>query len=308
VPAEAFKPLELYAGGSERPEAIFRTSGTTRGRRRARPCTWSRDWSSTAARSCPPFKAHVLAATGAHPLRVADPAPGRSCRTRPSRSWWAPRRPRSPPRSHWLVDGEAAGSTSRRSAAAFTRRCLPRARARAAPRHRARAPERARAPRGGAALTAAAREPHHGDRRLQGRRLARSRGSTCTRRLAGRTGVPAERIVSEYGMTELLSQLYEPVLSDGPGRGRHARAAALAAGAGARPNHARGAARRKGRRACSASSTSRTSGLGVPHPHRGRRSVVERARPARGARATGAEPRGCSRAMDELMSAACANR
>ena len=29
------------------------------------------------------------------------------------------------------------------------------------------------------------------------------------------TGVPAERIVSEYGMTELLSQLYMPVLREG---------------------------------------------------------------------------------------------
>lgn len=37
-----------------------------------------------------------------------------------------------------------------------------------------------------------------------------------------RLGVPTERVVNEYGMTELLSQLYEPVLREGPGsRGRH---------------------------------------------------------------------------------------
>jgi hypothetical protein len=29
-------------------------------------------------------------------------------------------------------------------------------------------------------------------------------------------GVPAHRVVNEYGMTELLSQLYEPVLREGP--------------------------------------------------------------------------------------------
>jgi hypothetical protein len=31
--------------------------------------------------------------------------------------------------------------------------------------------------------------------------------------------VPSERIASEYGMTELLSQLYDPILVDGPDRG-----------------------------------------------------------------------------------------
>jgi hypothetical protein len=37
-----------------------------------------------------------------------------------------------------------------------------------------------------------------------------------------RFGVPSARIVNEYGMTELLSQLYEPVLAEGDaGRGRH---------------------------------------------------------------------------------------
>jgi hypothetical protein len=35
--------------------------------------------------------------------------------------------------------------------------------------------------------------------------------------IAAATGVPAARVVNEYGMTELLSQLYEAVLSEGPG-------------------------------------------------------------------------------------------
>ena len=35
-------------------------------------------------------------------------------------------------------------------------------------------------------------------------------------KIAAATGVPTARIVNEYGMTELLSQLYEPVLSEGP--------------------------------------------------------------------------------------------
>ncbi|MHB1191515.1 MAG: LuxE/PaaK family acyltransferase [Longimicrobiales bacterium] len=40
--------------------------------------------------------------------------------------------------------------------------------------------------------------------------------------LESRLGVPRSRIVNEYGMTELLSQLYEPVLREGRGAaGRH---------------------------------------------------------------------------------------
>jgi Acyl-protein synthetase, LuxE len=41
--------------------------------------------------------------------------------------------------------------------------------------------------------------------------------------MEARLGVPPARVVNEYGMTELLSQLYEPVLREGAGaRGRHA--------------------------------------------------------------------------------------
>lgn len=40
--------------------------------------------------------------------------------------------------------------------------------------------------------------------------------------LEARLGIPRSRMVNEYGMTELLSQLYEPVLGDGAGAvGRH---------------------------------------------------------------------------------------
>ena len=40
--------------------------------------------------------------------------------------------------------------------------------------------------------------------------------------LESHLGIPRSRMVNEYGMTELLSQLYEPVLGEGPGAaGRH---------------------------------------------------------------------------------------
>jgi len=38
--------------------------------------------------------------------------------------------------------------------------------------------------------------------------------------IEARLGVPAWRVVNEYGMTELLSQLYEPILTEGPGGSR----------------------------------------------------------------------------------------
>jgi hypothetical protein len=40
------------------------------------------------------------------------------------------------------------------------------------------------------------------------------------RALTDRLGVPPERIVNEYGMTELLSQFWEPVLREGTDRRR----------------------------------------------------------------------------------------
>ena len=50
---------------------------------------------------------------------------------------------------------------------------------------------------------------------FKGARRAISRDDLY-RGIAEATGLPTHRIVNEYGMTELLSQLYEPVLSEGP--------------------------------------------------------------------------------------------
>jgi hypothetical protein len=56
---------------------------------------------------------------------------------------------------------------------------------------------------------------------FKGRSRSVSREELYTE-IEARLGVPRERVVNEYGMTELLSQLYEPVLRVGPqGRGRH---------------------------------------------------------------------------------------
>lgn len=121
------------------------------------------------------------------------------------------------------------------------------------------------------------------------------------RRLAEATGLPAQRIVSEYGMTELLSQLYEPVLSEGPGAaGTHLAPPWLKVRAldpvtlEELPSGEEGLL-------CffdlaNAGSVCHVLTEDVGSVAKGRVRLAGRVR--------GAEPRGCSLAMDELMAAA----
>ncbi len=119
-------------------------------------------------------------------------------------------------------------------------------------------------------------------------------------RLSEATGVPAERIVSEYGMTELLSQLYEPVLSEGPG----------AAGTHVAPPWLRVRALDP---ATLEEVPSGEEGLlaffdlanagSVCHVLTEDVGSVVKGRVRLAGRAAGSEPRGCSLAMDELLSA-----
>jgi len=115
------------------------------------------------------------------------------------------------------------------------------------------------------------------------------------------TGIPPQRIVNEYGMTELLSQLWEPVLTEGlAARGVHVPAPWLRVRAldpvtlGPVPEGADGILCFFDLANLGSVSHVLTEDLG---------SVVEGRVRLRG-RVPGAEPRGCSRAMDELMSAA----
>ena len=120
-------------------------------------------------------------------------------------------------------------------------------------------------------------------------------------RLAEATGLPAGRIVSEYGMTELLSQLYEPVLSEGPG----------ATGTHVPPPWLRVRALdpvtleevEPGQEGLLSYFDLANAGS-VCHVLTEDVGSVLRGRVRLTGRAAGAEPRGCSVAMDELMSAA----
>ncbi|MDH3269829.1 MAG: acyl-protein synthetase [Gemmatimonadota bacterium] len=121
------------------------------------------------------------------------------------------------------------------------------------------------------------------------------------RDIEGSTGVPRARIVNEYGMTELLSQLYEPVLTEGAEAfGVHRPPPWLAVRAldpttlAPLPDGQEGVL-----------AFFDLANLGsVCHVLTEDVGAIEQGRVRLRGRATGAEPRGCSRAMDELMSAA----
>ncbi|MDA1102217.1 MAG: long-chain fatty acid--CoA ligase [Gemmatimonadetes bacterium] len=123
--------------------------------------------------------------------------------------------------------------------------------------------------------------------------------------IAQATGVPSERVVNEYGMTELLSQLYEPVLAEGSESvGVHVPPPWLRVRALDPLTLRPVAAGQDGILAyfdlANLGSISHilTEDVG---------SVVNGRMRLRG-RASGAEPRGCSRAMDDLMTAAEGHR
>lgn len=118
------------------------------------------------------------------------------------------------------------------------------------------------------------------------------------------TGIARGRIVSEYGMTELLSQLYEPVLTEGP----------ETAGGHVAPPWLRVRALdpttlgpvEEGRDGILAFFDLANLGS-VCHVLTEDVGAIEDGRVRLRGRAAGAEPRGCSRAMDDLMSAAKAD-
>ena len=124
-------------------------------------------------------------------------------------------------------------------------------------------------------------------------------------RITGATGVPRECIISEYGMTELLSQLYEPVLSEGPGAvGVHVAPAWLKVRALDPVTLREVEAGEPGLLAffdlANAGSVCHVLTEDVGSVIGGRVHLQGRVQ--------GAEPRGCSRAMDELMSSSATVR
>jgi hypothetical protein len=118
-------------------------------------------------------------------------------------------------------------------------------------------------------------------------------------RLSAVTGVPAGRIVSEYGMTELLSQLYTPVLEEGTGAtGAHVPPPWLKVRALDPITLDEVAAGESGLLAF----FDLANAGSVCHVLTEDFGALSGGRVRLEGRLLGAEPRGCSRAMDELLS------
>jgi hypothetical protein len=209
VPATAFKHLDLTVEPERRPEAVFRTSGTRRGRR-ARGRHFVSSLSLYRHSLLPTFGAHVV--RGARMPFISLVPPWRE-RIDSSLSFMVSAAAEAFASGVlWLVDGRGHLDVERlllamREAAKVGRPVL---------------------------LVGTSLALHHALERLEnGRRVHLPAGSRVmdtggfkgmaremTRdelhaRVESATGVPLSMMIGEYGMTELLSQLYEPVLDTG---------------------------------------------------------------------------------------------
>ena len=212
VPARAFRELPLVAGAPDTVEAVFRTSGTTGGEG-GRGVHRVRDLDLYRASLLPNARAHLHPDGG--PLEVVAllPAP----EDRPESSLvhmagvlvqeWGGSRGAHPflADAGWRLDMERlAGTLDRLAAGSTPVLVLGTAFAFVHLADRARSQELEwRLPPGSRAMETGG---------FKGRSREVSR-EELYREIHRVLGVPPERIVNEYGMTELLSQFYEPVLS-----------------------------------------------------------------------------------------------
>jgi len=296
VPATAFKHLDLIAGDTPVPEATFRTSGTSRGTERRGRHLVPR--LSLYRRSLlPGFSAHVLAARGR--IRFVSLIPSPLQQPESSLSFMVGAAAEAfATETHWLVD--AAGTLDTEELRRVARRAAN-AREPVLVLGTALALLNALEQLEGAPLVALApgsRIMETGGFKGAGRSVTRAE---LYERLGSATGLPAGRIVSEYGMTELLSQLYEPVLSEGPG----------ATGTHVPPPWLRVRALdpvtldevEPGEEGLLCFFDLANAGS-ICHVLTEDVGSVVGGRVRLSGRAAGAEPRGCSLAMDELMTAA----
>ena len=295
VPATAFKHLDLVTGGGSA-ELVFETSGTTEGsQRRGRHLV--RRGSLYEAALLPPFRRWVLDERDDVHVVSAIPSPAVAPTSSLSHMVGCAAE-RLGDGVTWLLDG--SGRVDEDALAAVTARLATGSRPIAllgtalAFTHLL---ERGW-PAGLTALPAGSTVMETGG--FKGVRRSVSRGELHAA-LANATGVPVSRIVNEYGMTELLSQLYEPVLREG----------ATATGTHVPPPWLRVRAvdpqtlEPMAEGEVGLLSFFDVANLGsVAHVLTSDLGAVSDGRVRLEGRAPGAEPRGCSRAMDELMASA----
>jgi hypothetical protein len=210
VPTSAFKRLRLLSVEEGRPpEAVFRTSGTSRGAER-RGEHWVASLALYRAALLPPLRAHVLA--GARPRLLAlVPSPADAPHS--SLSWMigALAEDLGGQDATWFARADAAldhdGLLAATRAAAHDRAPVLVAATAFALVHwldeLARSAVRLRLPEGSRLMETGG---------FKGRARAVERGELYAA-AEERLGIPTDAMVNEYGMTEMLSQFYEPVLS-----------------------------------------------------------------------------------------------
>ena len=293
VPARAFAQIDFSVAP---PERVFLTSGTTRGSARRGRHLVPRA-SLYEGSLLPPFVTHVLAGVTDAPIPFLSLIPSPEAQPTSSLSFMVGAAAAAlASATHWVVDGggmldEARLRSVLREAtrvgeplvllgtALALLRCIERLE-----HHRMDA------------LPPGSRVMETGGFKGLDREIARAE---LYDRIAGATGVRRDHIVSEYGMTELLSQLYEPVLSEG----------ADAAGTHVAPPWLRVRALdpltlaevEPGEVGLLAFFDLANAGSACHVLTEDVGSVTGGRVRLRG-RLQGAEPRGCSRAMDELMS------
>lgn len=297
VPARAFKHLDLAVG---EPELVFLTSGTTRGAERRGRHLVARA-SLYRASLLPPFARHVMASpepsASRAPFVSLVPSPGALPDSSLSYMIGCAAEAFSS-EAHWLVDASGVlderGLRAVLEGAARGEHPVVVLGTALALLHAVERLEKEPAPR----LPDGSRVMETGGFKGLEREIGREE---LHDRLAAATGVPRHRIVSEYGMTELLSQLYEPVLSEGPeATGVHVPPPWLKVRALDPVSLEEVAPGEPGLLAF----FDLANAGSVCHVLTEDVGVVVDGRVRLQGRARGAEPRGCSRAMDELMSSA----
>lgn len=230
VPTSAFKHVPLLSVEEGRvPEALFRTSGTTRGaeRRGEHPVA---SLALYRASLLPPFRAHVLAGAADLSLISLVPSPEHAPHSSLSRMIGAVAEAMSaaapgldeadgtpgpgalldaPP---WFAEGDGslrlgALLDAASAAASEARPVLITATAFALVHWLDALAQRGFVLR----LPEGSRLMETGGFKGRAREVSRVE---LYRAVQDRLGIPARRVVNEYGMTEMLSQFYEPVLSD----------------------------------------------------------------------------------------------
>jgi len=296
VPARAFRHVELLSGPRP-PEATFVTSGTTAGGDARGRHTVPR-MSLYRASLRPNFRAHLLPEGEPLPLVSLVPSPDAVPESSLSamigdvagvfcdRTWWLAD-PRTGTDADVFLEVAQEVTDGARpalvvgTAFAFVHLLD----ALAAKRRRVRLPEGTRVMETGG---------------FKGRSRSVSREDLYAG-IEEHLGVPPRRVVNEYGMTELLSQLYEPVLREGPeSRGRHVHPPWLRVRA-LDPTTLEPLPR--GRPGLLAFFDLANAGS-VAHVLTEDVGSVDHDGVRLQGRAPGAEPRGCSMAMEELMSVA----